>query len=103
MTFTPRVNMMPHGKMNRKDMRKGMGKKNTAIMGDMEMNDQKSIFLEAIDSLIEERDLYYQEIEKLREERDQAIYILQSWADDESPWTETWAFLARISKDKEEV
>lgn len=43
------------------------------------------------------------EDEKLREERDQAIEILQSWADDESPWTETWAFLARISKEKEEL
>jgi regulator of replication initiation timing len=57
----------------------------------------------AIDALIEERDAYHEENEKLREERDQAIEILQSWADDESPWTETWAFLARISKDKEKV
>ena len=43
------------------------------------------------------------DVEKLLEERDQAIGILQSWNDDESPWTETWAFLARISKDKGEV
>jgi hypothetical protein len=43
------------------------------------------------------------ENDKLKEERDQAIEILQSWNDDESPWTETWAFLASLSKDKEEV
>jgi len=48
------------------------------------------------DALVMELERCHNEIKRLEREREEAIEILQAWADDESPWTETWDFLAEI-------